>query len=182
MFLRRTFLVLISLVLAGCVTPRDFKPEDLPHLQKLVDPPAGKAVVYLLRAPHDNVRMDVYFGEKKVAHLPRSTYSILVVDPRSYLLASSPSGQSDYAPASLLTVQTGERRFLYVSARTGKVSDPIDQTIRQVGSLGGVIPLPPPIAYGASGARIWKECTELDAQGFMSISQQVPPLEPDRTN
>jgi hypothetical protein len=167
---RRKAISLIGILLAGCKTPKEFNPKDLTPPVQLQTPPPGKAVLYLLRAPHDSSTLPVYLGKLRVAMLPPGTYTTVVVEPANYLIASSPLGQSESAPASTFTVQAGERRFLYVSASsTGRAV-----TIKALPLPGGLIPLIVP-TYGSSGARTWKECTELDAQGFMSISKPVAP-------
>lgn len=167
---RRALLFCHALLLAGCMPIRPFDPKDLPPAVPLQDAPDGKAVVYLFRAPHDSTTVPVYFGERKVAVLPPSTYSLVMLDPGTYLVASSPAGRSDSAPASQLVVQSGERRFLYVSATTGNSFGAIGLPLGRA----GIVPLLLP-SYGSTGARTWKECNELDAQGFMSISRPVVP-------
>lgn len=175
-FPRRTFVGALGLLLAACSTPKEFSPKDLPPPVPLQDPPAGKAIVYLLRAPHDSATLPVYFHERKVAVLPPGTYTAVVVQPASYAVASSPHGRSESAPASILTVGAGERRFLYVSAATGRTTE-LGGVLAIRGI--GVVPLLMP-TYGSAGARTWKECSELDAQGFMSIARPVSP-EPGAT-
>ena len=167
---RRTCVAALGLVLAGCMTPKTFSPKDLPPDIPLMDPPAGKAVIYLLRVPHDSASLPVYLNEKRVVTLPAATYSIVVVEPGTYSVASSIKGKSEQASASTLTIQSGERRFLYVSAATGQTPE---FSFLAMGK-GSIVPLVIP-TYGTTGARIWKECSALDAQGFMSISRQVTP-------
>jgi hypothetical protein len=167
---RAAIICSLSVALLACTTPKNFDPKDLPPLVALQDPPEGKAIVYLLRAPHDSATLPVFLGGKKVAVLEPSTYTAAVLDPGTCLLASSPLGRSEDAPASTLTVQAGERRFLYVSAPTSKSASLSSMYLNKV----GVIPLVLPV-YGANGARTWKECSELDAQGFMSIGRPVRP-------
>jgi hypothetical protein len=168
--LRRAIMHLPIAVLCGCVTPKSFDPKDLPPLVPLQDAPTGKAIVYLLRAPHDSSTLPVFFSEQKVAVLEPATYTVAVVEPGTYLVASSPLGRTETLPASTLTVQAGERRFLYVSAPTGQVANLSAMYLSKI----GVAPLLLP-SYGAAGSRTWKECSELDAQGFMSIARPVRP-------
>jgi hypothetical protein len=170
--LRRHMVILLGLSAAGCMTPKEFNPKDIPPLVQLQDAPPGKAVIYLLRAPHDTATLPVYFGARRVANLPPATYTVVLVEPGSHVVASSPSGSSAGAPGSELTVSAGERRFLYVSAAaTGRTAT----VAPLLGPGAGVVPLVLP-SYGSTGARVWKECAELDAQGFMSISRPVAPV------
>ena len=168
MLLRRTIIISLALAFVACASPREFKPEDLPPFAPLRDPPEGKAVLYLLRAPHDSTTLPVYLDEKQVALLPPASYTHLVVDPKAYLVASSPLGNSPDAPASSVALRAGQRRFLYVSATTGRATK---LAVTPIGGLG-VLPLLLP-SYDSTGPRTWKECTELDAQGFISISRHV---------
>jgi hypothetical protein len=142
-------------------------PENVP----LQDPPSGKAIVYLLRAPHDHIKLSVYFNEREMAILPAATYSAVVVEPGSYAVASSPNGRASEAPASSLSIKEGERRFLYVSAPTQGSFGITPILLVQRSFVPLVLP-----TVSAKGARVWKECNELDAQGFMSISKPVGPL------
>lgn len=167
---RRTLFLATAAVLSGCATPKTFNPKDLPPPVPLQDAPPGKAIVYLLRAPHDQSTLPVYFDAKKVAVLGPATYTVTVVEPGSYLVASSPMGRSESLPSSRLTVKSGERRFLHVSAPTSRSMKTTFMFMPNV----GVVPLVVP-SYGPDGAKTWKECSELDAQGFMSISRPVPP-------
>lgn len=168
--LRRLVLLAFAIAVSACMPQKPFDPHDLPLPVPLQEPPAGKAVVYLLRAPHDDSTVVVYFDEKKIARLPPATYTVTVIDPGIYQVASSPSGRSDADPASSLTVKEGEIRFLYLSAATGSTAKFIAAPIRGAGFVPLLLP-----TYGASGAKTWKECTELDAQGFMSIAKPIAP-------
>lgn len=169
-FLRRILLLATAVILGGCATPKNFDPKDLPPVVPLQDAPPGKAIVYLLRAPHDKSTLPVFFDAKKVAVLGPATYTVTVVAPGSYQIASSPMGRSESMPASSLTVKAGERRFLYVSAPTSRSFNTSFMFLPNV----GVVPLVVP-TYGPAGAKTWKECSELDAQGFISISRPVQP-------
>jgi len=128
------------------------------------------AIVYLIRAPYDTATLPVYFNERKLAVLPSLTYTAVVVRPGTFAIASAPNGRPPESPASTLTVSAGERRYLYVSA-------PTDRTVSFAAipmGKAGIIPLLLP-SYASAGARTWKECSELDAQGLMSLGRLVLP-------
>ena len=166
---RRSFLLASTTFLFGCASS-GFKPLSFPPNVVLQDAPAGMAVVYLIRAPHDRATIPVYFDERKLAVLPALTYTAVVVMPSTFAIASAPGGGTAEAPASTLTVGAGERRFLYVSAPTNRSLDLIAVPMGKT----GIIPLLLP-TYVAAGARTWKECSELDAQGLMSLGKLVLP-------
>lgn len=167
---RRAALLIVTSLVAGCESNK-FKPLHFAQDVVLQDPPPGKAIVYLLRAPHDNATVDVYLGQKKLAVLPPSTYTVVSVDPGIYEIASEPGGGTEAGPISLLTVQAGERRFIYTS-----IPNSIGVTVDLFfGGPVGVIPIVIPRRF-AVGARTWSECRELDAQGLISLSKLVLPL------
>ena len=170
---RRLTLLALSLLAAGC-TSTEFKPLTFPDSVVLQEAPPEMAIVYLIRAPHDSATLPVYIDERKVVVLPPASYSVVVLPPGTYNVASSVRGTSTNAPASSLTLQAGERRFLYTSARTGTGIDLSALAIGAIVARGDVPIVMPTVA--ASGARTWKECSELDAQGLMSIAKLVLPV------
>jgi hypothetical protein len=169
MMQRRTVLALSAALLSACAA-REFKPLEFKPDVVLQDAPPGKAIIYLIRAPHDHGTFPVFFNARLMASLPSSTYTVVVVDPGTYAVASSPNGKAEWGPASQLTVQAGERRFLYVSAPSETT---FDMKMTRLGKLG-MVPLLLPTT-SAVGAHTWQECTELDAQGLMSIAKLVMP-------
>jgi len=166
--LRRSLLVASTTFLVACASG-EFKPLSFPPNVVLQDAPAGMAIVYLIRAPYDAATLPVYFNGQKLAVLPSMSYTAVVVQPGAYAIASGPNGGTPEAPASTLTVNAGERRYLYVSAPTDRSS-----TFMAIPGKAGIIPLLLP-SYAAAGARTWKECSELDAQGLMSLGRLVLP-------
>ena len=162
---RRLALSALSLFVAGCASS-EFKALNFPDPVVLQDAPPDGAVVYLIRAPHDSATLPVYVNDRLVVVLPPASYSLVLLAPGTYDIASSIRGTSSNAPASSLTLRNGERRFLYSSARTGTSLD--------LSLLPGGIPLALP-RTGAVGARTWRECSEFDAQGLMSIAKVILP-------
>ena len=161
---RRAALVLPLLLVASCA--KDFQPLKFNDTVLLV-PPEGKAIVYLLRVPHENLTVEVLLNGTRTAVLPKETYTILSLAPGEYeLVAKHPNPQVATAPA-VLTVASGERRFIYTSVPT---TSSLSTTVVPI--AGGFVPLFTPVS-SAVGGRRWTECAELDAQGLMSISAAV---------
>lgn len=164
--------VCLSLVfLAGCSAPMPYvAPVDI----RLQDPPPGKAVVYLVRAPHDPSRVAVFSAAAKLATLPPESYTAIVLTPGKHLLitrnAAVFGAQSELAPPYEVQVGADERRFLNLSGLTA--SGPVF-----TGAFISGIPLFLPQQGTKSGTLTWKEVTELDAQGLMSIAKPVLPEE-----
>jgi hypothetical protein len=168
---RRTITIFLSsLVLTGCAST-EFEPLTFAPDVMLQDPLPGMAIVYLIRAPHDNAAISVYFNSSKMALLPPNSYTVVSIQPGTYQVASAAPGTSasTTGSSSVLTVKAGERRFLYTSVHTRSSASFIF-----IPSASGVIPLVLPTITG-SGARTWNECNELDAQGLMSSAKPVPP-------
>lgn len=170
--LRRLFIAASSLSLAACAA-REFKPLEFAPPVPLQDAPPGQAIVYLLRAPHDREAIAVFLNERRAAVLPLETYTAVSLWPGRYTILAAPSGASaapEGTEAPLLTVAAGERRFLYTAIPTrGSVS----MFLAPAGAAGAV-PLFVP-SRQPTGARYWRECSEQDAQGLLSIAKAVLP-------
>lgn len=167
--LRTAIALVLVLAAAGCaVEPKPYSP---PKETPLQDPPPGKAIVYLLRAPYDSAEITVFVGAAKVATIPPGKYTAIALPPGRHVFitrAASIFGVGgEIAPSFHLNVRENQRRFLNISGSTTK-------TPALVGALpmpsGGGIPLVMPVQSTAPGSRSWKEVSELDAQGLMSIS------------
>jgi len=167
---RRSLLAFPASFIAACAS-REFKPLEFPDPVRLQDPLPGQAFVYLLRAPHDPPALTVFVNKVKVAVLPRETYTGLSARPGRYELFAATGDEAvelpTYAPA-ILTLAAGERRFIYTSQPTHSSSSMF------FAPLGAAAVIPLVVATKVpAGARSWHECTELDAQGLMSISRYV---------
>lgn len=170
----RSLLLAAMALVAGCAVPP--KPYEPPVDVRLQEPPQDQAIVYLLRAPYDGVEIAVHVGSDRVAILPPSTYTAIVLKPGAHVLTTRTSsllGEGAFlAPPFNLQVKANERRFLNISGVTKKEAQ-----------FTGVIPMPggammPMVTASqatAAGSRTWKEVTELDAQGLMSIAKLVMP-------
>ena len=177
MLLRRTVLMLGGSAVLGCATtehpPEYYKPPPPVALQ---DPPPGMAVVYLIRTPHDSQTVVVHVAGMAPFLLPPETHTVLLLKPGTYALQGTRSGlfsggQPSFAPAQLQTL-ADQRLFLYLSGSTGRGAQ-LAGFIPVAG--GGVVPL---VTHGMdtdADTRSWKNCSEQDAQGFLSIARYVRP-------
>lgn len=139
-----------------------------PPLQPLQDPLPGHAVLYLFRAPHDRSTLLIRIRSKTDFLLEPSTYTVLSLRPGDYTITSGDASKAAFAPAPL-RLQEGERAFMYVS---GSNEDSL--SLENIAALldrdrdrpfSGIVPAVAP------GSRSWKVCSEVDAQGFMSVSK-----------
>jgi len=164
----RLFVLLIAAMITGCAADRPFEP---PVHIPLQDPPTGQGIVYLLRAPHDNAAVVVAIDEKVVARLSPGSYTALVLSPGTHTMTTrANSGQAEIAPSISVTVAPETRRFLNLSGITSE-----SVSIQGVMPIAGaLVPLITP-SITTRGDRSWKDVTELDAQGLMSISQVALP-------
>lgn len=154
---------------AGCSAPKSYvAPIDI----RLQDPPPGTAVVYLVRAPYDAAHIAVFSPSAKLVVMPPETYTVLVLAPGKHLLVTRNAAvfgtESELAPPYELQVVADERRFLSLS---GLTSDGLVFT----GAVISGIPLFARQQGTKSGSLAWKEVTEFDAQGLMSIAKPVLP-------
>lgn len=160
-------------VVVGCATTQPYvAPVDV----RLQDPPPGKAVVYLVRAPYDSSHVAVFSGAAKLATLPPDSYTAIALLPGEHVLitktAATVSADAQVAPPYELRVRADERRFLNLSGLTSR--RPVFVGVLPIAG-GGVIPLIEQQQATKSGSLTWKEVTEIDAQGLMSIAKPALP-------
>jgi hypothetical protein len=164
----RACLLFAACLLAGCAADRpDERHDDTP----LQDPLPGQAIVYLLRAPHDGARVEVAVNGRRAATLPPGTYTAITLAPgRHAIVTSTTDGARQVAPPLQVDIAAGTRRFFNLSGVTSEAV-----TLQGVLALDrSAIPLLEPSLTTRAG-RSWKEVTELDAQGLMSIARPVLP-------
>lgn len=169
---RRTLFLALAGFLSGCA---DNMPQSYyapPPLIPLQDPLPGHGILYLLRAPHDQETFSVQLGGKQSFTLEPATYSVISLKPGDYAMTGTIGSilggpKEAFAPARF-RLQEGQRAFLYVSgvSDTSFFLNSIIPAGRGILFVDGGIK-----SSTAAGTRSWKECTELDAQGFMSVSK-----------
>lgn len=171
---RAALAIAVVLSLGACAS--EFKPLEFPPPVPLQDPEPGRAVLYLLRVPDDPAAVTVYLDRVPVAVMPRDTHTVVHLSPgRHELVAVATAdpqrvvGENDFPMAIEMTA--GERRFVYTTQPTHSTSSLALVPGGQQGSL------PLPVARKSpAGARAWRECNELDAQGLLSISRPLAPV------
>jgi hypothetical protein len=103
------------------------------------------ATFYLLRTPGDRATLEVYFGARRRAVLPPSTYTVVKVAPGKHEVRSAPAGNPSGGRALVVSASAAQRRYLCASVA------------------------------GDTSASILSECSEGDAQALMSQSTLVMP-------
>jgi len=150
-------------MLAGCANgPAQSNREIV-----LQDALPGQAIIYLIRAPHDAQPVQVGVSNLESMVLPPNSYTVVSVRPGTQLLGIGSAGQ--IGQATEIVFHAGERRFFYLS---GVNSTPINPTAAM---LAGPLVTVMNRSYTVEGTRSWKECSELDARGLISISNLVLP-------
>jgi hypothetical protein len=170
--MRRALLITIALLCGGCaeMPANYYSPAPLTRLQ---DPLPGKALVYLFRAPHDEDALSIQITGKPRFELEPSTYTVLTLEPGEHVIEGTTvrSAFSIEKPAFAPTpikVTADQRAFLYVSginSSSMKITGLVPVAKGGVMVFGGIMPTT------EAGSRSWKECSELDAQGFIDISK-----------
>jgi len=135
----------------------------------LQDPLPGKAIIYLLRVPNDDVHLEVLLDGAPVANLPPDKYTVISAAAGAYLLSGTTS--KEVLPSTALVLKDGERRFFYVSGANANSLGVSTTFLPLFGALAGLLARTGTV----DGSRSWKECVELDARGFMSVSSLVLP-------
>lgn len=169
---RRTLFLALAVIISGCA---DNMPQSYyapPPLIPLQDPLPGHGILYLLRAPHDQETFSVQLGGKQSFTLEPLTYSVISLKPGDYAMTGTVGsilgGPKEAFAPTRFRLQEGQRAFLYVSgvSDTSFFLNSIIPAGRGILFVDGGIK-----SSTAAGTRSWKECTELDAQGFMSVSK-----------
>jgi hypothetical protein len=168
---RRILLLSLPMLLSACAEnkpPSYYKP---PPPLALQDPLPGQALLYLLRAPHDQDAFSIQIQDKKPFVLGPESYTVLSFSPGQYTMTGEVSSmfggpKPAFAPAQFRLIE-GQRAFLYVSGVNG--SSFFLNNIVALGR-GGVLVDGGIRPSTVASSRSWKECSELDAQGFMSAS------------
>lgn len=161
-------------LLQACTTPSN-KPYVPPKDTPLLEPPPGQALFYLLRAPYDSDAISVLVNDTPVAELRPSQYTVIALPAGKHVMrtlhAATFGTRAQIAPTIEVLAIAGERRFLNISGVTGR-------SVAVIGVLpvqGVILPLLANTLDTNNGTHSWKEVTELDAQGLMSISKPVLP-------
>jgi hypothetical protein len=169
---RRVFIAAGSLSLGACAA-RDFKPLEFAPPVPLQDPLPGRAIVYLMRTPNERDTIAVFTNQRLAAVLPPETYTAVSLRPGRYAVSASSSpavAAPEGVEPSVLTVTAGERRFHYTAIPTRSSLSAFPAPVGAAGFVPLFVPSRQP-----TGARFWRECSEQDAQGLLSIARAVLP-------
>ncbi|MES2511234.1 MAG: hypothetical protein V4625_14990 [Pseudomonadota bacterium] len=156
----------------GCASTPSVHPDAV----VLQDALPGQALVYLLRAPHDGMQIRVQSGDKTLITLPAESYTALSVPAGRHVFttfSTSPFvSNTPVAPPLDVTLVPDQRVFYAISGVT-------ERSIGFGGLMpiagGGVMPIFIPQSATASGSRVWKEFSELDARGLITVSRVALP-------
>lgn len=178
--------LIFSVLITGCARPRNFAKQPIaPKDIVWVDPSDEEAVIYLLRAPHDNSVFVPSVDDAPTLALPPETYIALRFPPGSHYLAGAKANAPDAKLMPLqIELKAGDRRFFYVStslANPDHLSGPVSGAVgASFGLVGAVVATAitasmnkQPVGYGVHR---WVECEDLDARGLASISVPVSNL------
>ena len=170
--MRRVLCLCLPLVLTACAGNR---PLEFTKRVALQDPLPEHAAIYLVRAPHDGGTIELALDGRPVATLSSNGYTTIQVREGQRRLTSKATGSaSDGQVDYLLEARPGERHFYYlVQPSDVKPQTNLVMVTRKLLLLTpgyGGTPVP-------SGARLWQEMSEPDAQGMLSISKLVMPVQ-----
>lgn len=159
-------IVCLSVAISGCAV-------DYPHPNSVVlqQPRTGESLIYFLRSPHDSEQLAIEANRKRLAKLPPETYVALPLPPGEYRFITRSGGlfsNGEAAEPLEVTLKENERKFFYVSGYDEK-----RVAIIGVISVQGAGPVPLLGRESVVSNRMWKECTELDARGLITISHRV---------
>ena len=123
------------------------------------------ALLYLLRAPHDRVQLEVSLNRKAAVVLARETYTVISLLPAKYLLVATAIGvngspQVVAEPVEVSLVKD-ERKILVMSGAIERTagSDALFLSETKV----------------VRGARAWQEMGQTDARSLIPVLRLVLP-------
>lgn len=172
-FIPLTWLFALALTaLTGCANRASISPDAV----VLQDPLPGQSLVYLMRAPYDGLVIRIQSGGKNLVTLPPGSYTALPLMAGRYVLSavssSFLSSGATVAPPLEITVNADQRVFYAISGVSER-SFGLAGLVPLAG--GGVVPIFSNDSATVAGSRSWKEYSELDARGLMTISKVVLP-------
>jgi hypothetical protein len=156
--------LILAALLTACTTYD--RPLVMPAPIPLQDPLPGGAVVYLFTGPYDGGDYIISSGNHVLAKLSPGSYTVLFLNAGVHVISTKSYGLfsagEEAAPPLRIDAQKGQRLFFNIS---GLQSSSLNLLAGAKGTLiyGGTYPVT------VNGTRTWKPCSELDAQGLMSI-------------
>ena len=169
MVLYRSTILLVTILLVACATPKEYRPPPKALLQ---EPLPGQALLYMLRSPYDGQDLQILINGKRVTALPSSTYTVMSLAPGQYALESVGSkqliGGLPDIPQIQLSLKPAQRVFIHLPAPEYKYAQGTS-----VMSLPGELVIPQstrrPAATGAT--RAWTITEEQDVHWFIHYSK-----------
>ena len=171
---RATWGLPLALLFSACAEnkpPSYYQPGPPAAMQ---EPAPGQALLFLFRAPHDAEIFQMDIDGKLPFELTPDSYTVLSFMPGEYGMKGWVVGRAGarspaFEPARF-KLQAGQRLYLYVSGTNDSSIflnglTPISRRFVLVD--GGIRP------STVAGTRSWKECSEIDAQGFIAISRRL---------
>lgn len=157
------FVCSLLTAISGCAV-------NYPHPDTVVleQPKPGESLIYFLRAPHDNEALVIESSEKRTVRLPPESYVALSLPPGNYQFTTRHGGffsTAEGAEKIEVSLAKNSRRFFHISGIE-------ENRPSYIGFIGtGFTPLyaRKPVVIN----RVWKECSELDARGLITISRRV---------
>jgi hypothetical protein len=152
-FTRRSVAALcFAALLDGCATKSPY-----PRFAQLQDPLPGQALLYLLRAPHDDAPLQVHLNTRPIVTLPGDSYTVVSLSPGTYLLTCTGRGMNgnDQLVAEPIEMQLNldERRVLLMLGVVERKSE------RNLFLLGQT--------KVARGTRAWQTVGDSDASSLI---------------
>ena len=168
--LRFVISLVLVLAMAGCASKHYPDPESI----VLQDPLPGKSLIYLIRAPFDSARFQVYANERLVAKLPKETYTAVSLDPGTYALRTTRfDSDESAAPEAKLELQPDTRYFLLIAGSDASAGSKTNVYVTVAPKpMAFFIPAP----YGVTrGTHTWRANSEEEARPMISIATLVLP-------
>ncbi|MGO4391283.1 hypothetical protein AB4Z46_08010 [Variovorax sp. M-6] len=180
---RIAFSILVAAAIAGCAGPRNSVKHQV-ALKDIVwlEPADEEAVIYLLRAPHDNSVILPIVDGVSVSRLPVDSYVAVRLAAGTHRLTAAKVGAPETKAATLaVDLKGGERRFFYLSTALPNPERMSGAAGAAVGAGFGIIAQVAVTAFIAGahkqvddyGTYSWVECEDLDARGMASFSTEM---------
>lgn len=154
----RFYCTLFIIFISGCaINNRLVQNESV----RLIEPSSSNSIVYFLRIPKDYRQLIIYLNDQRIAKMDNETYTAVSLPPGNYKLVAIDKNKNQSKTFKMVLLPS-QRRFFYTSIPSNNTIT--DTYIWHKSSLYIMS-----LTKGYIENREWKELSESDAKGLISI-------------
>jgi hypothetical protein len=131
----------------------------------LISPSNNNSIIYFLRIPRDFGDLILYLNDQRIAKITHESFTAVSLPPGDYTIIAIDKNKKQSNPFKIVLLPA-QRRFFYTSIPS---NDTITDSYIAYGNSLSVIRS----TKGYIENRQWKEMSESDAKGLMSILKPI---------